>query len=536
MPVSNQLPVGWAECVIGDVVASDGVFKDGDWVESKDQDPSGDVRLIQLADIGEARFIDKSDRFLTSKKARELNCTFLKPGDILLARMPDPLGRCCIFPLKDDHFYVTVVDVCVIRFGDSSVSNRFMMHLINSPSIRRKISALQSGSTRKRISRGNLATIPLPLPPVNEQHRIVAKIETLFSELDKGIEALKTAREQLKVYRQAVLKHAFEGKLTAHWREQNKDKLESPEQLLARIQQEREARYQQQRQDWKADVKLWESNGKDGKKPRKPASTKSLESYATSELAQMHPLPDSWIWLPFGLLDVDLKRGPFGSAITKSMFVADGFKVYQQGNAIYKDANRGHYFIDQSKYKELIGFSVAAGDFLVSCSGTVGRIFLVPEGAPEGVINQALMRVRVNETVLDKRFFELLFSSEMFQRKVLSDAKGSAMVNLAGVKELNLVPVAICGLAEQKQICELLDSKLSSLDKLEEAIEVELDKSETLRQSILNKAFSGQLVPQDPNDKPADVLLERIRAEKAAKVSSKPATRKKSRSKAQRTA
>ena len=91
----------------------------------------------------------------------------------------------------------------------------------------------------------------------DEQRRIVAKIEELFSELDKGVESLKTARAKLNVYRQAVLKHAFEGKLTAQWREENKDKLETPEQLLARIKQEREARYGQQLQEWKA-AKEWE--------------------------------------------------------------------------------------------------------------------------------------------------------------------------------------------------------------------------------------------------------------------------------------
>ena len=94
--------------------------------------------------------------------------------------------------------------------------------------------------------------MPLPVPPLNEQHRIVAKIEELFSELDKGIESLKAARAKLNVYRQSVLKHAFEGKLTAQWREENKDKLETPEQLLAHIKQEREARYEQQLQEWKS--------------------------------------------------------------------------------------------------------------------------------------------------------------------------------------------------------------------------------------------------------------------------------------------
>ena len=94
-----EVPPGWIYVTIGDVVTSDGIFTDGDWVETKDQDPNGGVRLIQLADIGDGSFLDKSSRFLTKAKACELNCTFLLKGDLLVHRRPDPLGRCCIFPL-----------------------------------------------------------------------------------------------------------------------------------------------------------------------------------------------------------------------------------------------------------------------------------------------------------------------------------------------------------------------------------------------------------------------------------------------------
>ena len=195
-----EVPSGWVYATIRDVVASDGVFTDGDWVETKDQDPNGGVRLIQLADLGDGSFLDKSSRFLTRAKAYELNCTFLAKGDLLVARMPDPLGRCCIFPLDGVEKYVTVVDVCAVRLGTSPITPKYMMYLINSPRTRANIEALKSGSTRKRISRGNFASVEIPLAPQNEQNRIIAKIQELFSELDKGVESLKTARGQLNVY------------------------------------------------------------------------------------------------------------------------------------------------------------------------------------------------------------------------------------------------------------------------------------------------------------------------------------------------
>jgi type I restriction enzyme S subunit len=214
MSVSQPpVPVDWATATLGDLIGRDGVFVDGDWVESKDQDPNGQVRLIQLADVGDGEFRDRSARFLTFEKANELRCTFLEKGDLLIARMPDPLGRCCLFPFDRAESFVTVVDVCIVR-PSAHISAKYLMHAINSADIRAQIAGHQSGSTRKRISRGNLATIELPIAPLREQRRIVAKIEELFSELDKGVESLTTAREQLKAYRQSVLKSAFSGELT----------------------------------------------------------------------------------------------------------------------------------------------------------------------------------------------------------------------------------------------------------------------------------------------------------------------------------
>jgi type I restriction enzyme S subunit len=212
MEDSPELREGWALATLNEIVGADGVFSDGDWVESKDQDPGGVVRLIQLADVGDGVYRNRSARFLTHEKALELRCTFLDPGDVLIARMPDPLGRACIFP-GDPKRSVTVVDVCIMRTGSSGADHSWLMYTINSPAIRAAIARLQSGSTRKRISRRNLAKIELPIPPLPEQHRIVAEVERRLSvvqELEATVEAnLKRAGR----LRRAILKRAFEGKL-----------------------------------------------------------------------------------------------------------------------------------------------------------------------------------------------------------------------------------------------------------------------------------------------------------------------------------
>lgn len=210
--MEKVLPKGWVEGNISGFIHKDGLFKDGDWIESKDQDVNGDVRLIQLADIGVNEFRDKSNRFLTSSKAVELKCTLLKKNDILIARMPDPIGRSCVFPLSGK--FATVVDVAIVRLKESIFNPFLFSHFINSPEIQKHISELASGSTRQRISRKNLDTIPIPLPPLSEQERIITKLDNLFAQHDKIKNALDRIPQLLKDFRQQILTQAVAGKLT----------------------------------------------------------------------------------------------------------------------------------------------------------------------------------------------------------------------------------------------------------------------------------------------------------------------------------
>lgn len=191
-----------------ELVTSNGLFCDGDWIEKKDQDPNGNVRLIQLADIGVCEFKDKSNRFVTESKAEELHCTYLRKGDILIARLPDPLGRACIFPFEGK--YITAVDVAVVRIARDDVNPKYVMYMINSGGFRAEIKKYESGTTRKRISRKNLDKIEFELPSLTAQNRIVARIEELFSELDNGVETLRKTKQQLAVYRQAVVKSVLD--------------------------------------------------------------------------------------------------------------------------------------------------------------------------------------------------------------------------------------------------------------------------------------------------------------------------------------
>ncbi|MEU3937611.1 restriction endonuclease subunit S [Streptomyces sp. NPDC029044] len=212
----SELPKGWALATIGDLIESSGVFTDGDWVESKDQDPTGDVRLVQLADVGDGWFRNRSNRSLTLDKSRELNCTSLAPGDVLIARMPDPLGRACLYP-GGNRPAVTVVDVCIVR-PSGEVDPRWLMHFVNSPQFRERMRPYESGSTRKRISRRNLAKVELPVPPVEEQRRIVIALDEQLSRLDAAVEAVEQSRARSRQLWSSILHQMTEGALSRNVR------------------------------------------------------------------------------------------------------------------------------------------------------------------------------------------------------------------------------------------------------------------------------------------------------------------------------
>lgn len=186
------------------MIGTSGVFTDGDWVESKDQDINGEVRLIQLADVGVGTFIDKSARFLTLKKAKELRCTLLEPGDVLIARMPDPIGRACIFP-DIGRPAATVVDVCVFRPDPNQVDANYVCWMVNSPDFLAEVARHAKGSTRSRISRGNLSLLEIPLPPLEEQKRIAA----ILDQADALRRLRRRALDRLNTLGQAIFHEMF---------------------------------------------------------------------------------------------------------------------------------------------------------------------------------------------------------------------------------------------------------------------------------------------------------------------------------------
>ena len=201
-------------------------------------------------------------------------------------------------------------------------------------------------------------------------------------------------------------------------------------------------------------------------------------------------IPEYWhirhladICMPQGIV-----RGPFGGTLKKDTFVTSGFKVYEQQNAIYKSSEMGSYFINRSKYAEMRRFSVSPGDFIISCSGTIGRIFQIPPDAPQGVINQALLKLTTNDDVVYDRYFYILFEWDEFQVRIIDSTQGGAMKNLVGMDVFRTIPVVLPPLSEQRAIAEVL----SDVDGLLNALEALIAKKQAIKQSTMQQLLTGK--------------------------------------------
>ena len=198
-----------------------------------------------------------------------------------------------------------------------------------------------------------------------------------------------------------------------------------------------------------------------------------------------------------------IKRGPFGSAIKKSFFVPKGentYKVYEQKNAIYNNATLGEYYIDKNKFEELKVFTVKPGDMIISCSGTIGCISIIPDNAELGVINQALLKLTLDSKKINAQYFIHLFQSKYLQIDILKNTRGSAIKNIASVKDLKQINFPVPRIEDQEVIVHEIEARFSIIDKLKETIDASRIKAEQLRNSILKSAFEGKLIKGDNHD------------------------------------
>jgi type I restriction enzyme, S subunit len=436
MGEEREIPRGWELVKLGEIASyvNGKAFKPSEW--SKEGLP---IIRIQNLNREESQF--NYCNFPVDEKY------YVEKGDLLFAwsGTPDTSFGAHIWSgiraVLNQHIFRIIID-------ETKITKQYYLYALNHK-IKEFVSKAHGTAGLAHITKKKFEESTISLPPLPEQHRIVVKIEELFSSLDKGIETLKTARQQLKVYRPAVLKWAFEGKLT------NK-------------------------------------NVVDGE------------------------LPEGWKWVTFSQLVISSQNG----ISKRSSKVGRNFKVLRLSDisllSIDNKSPRNIRLLEG----EVDKYKLYEGDLVcIRVNGSkdlVGRFILTKERDDQNdwAFCDHFIRFTLEPRIVSAGFYFYYFQVPTVRKYVQENMVSSAGQNTVSQGTIKSVMVPLPPVPEQHAIVSEIESRLSVCDKIEESIEQSLKQAESLRQSILKKAFEGKLVPQDSNDEPANVLLDRIKAER----------------------
>ncbi|HVA44928.1 MAG TPA: hypothetical protein VNH11_00955, partial [Pirellulales bacterium] len=506
----SQLPPlasGWAWSIPAEIcsVVASGSTPAADKMFERE----GDVPFIKVYNLTHRGFLDFSIRptFVSAEThEKELKRSITRPGDVLINIVGPPLGKVSLVP---NDFPEWNINQAVVLFRPhDGVCNRYLVNAFLSEAIMRRVTRLAKATAGQfNIGVGMCRQLlPVPIAPSNEQRRIVAKIDELFSDLDAGVAALERVNANLKRYRASVLKAAVEGRLTESWRAQYRPQ-ETGEQLLQRILKER-------RRKWEEDQLA--AFAVAGKQPPTNWQARYVEP-ATPDTTNLPTLPDGWCWATLEALS-DLVGG-----ITKDQKRAAERGICEVPYLRVANVQRG--LLDLAEIKtihaspaDIRDLRLLVGDILFTEGGDrdkLGRGWVWGGQLPDCIHQNHIFRARLFSNEMQPEFIS--HHGNTFGRHWFT-AAGKQTTNLASINLgiLRRFPVPVAPSNEQAQIVSLVSERLSQIDAAEMEVEQSLLRAVRLRQSILRQAFAGKLVAQDPADEPAAALLARIQQSRAA--------------------
>lgn len=496
---ADSLPEGWQRCRLPDFVA----------LEMGQSPPS---RTYNDQGVGLPFFQGKAefgDLYPSIEKYCSEPNKIAQSGATLLS-VRAPVGPTNLAPEK-----------CCIGRGlaalhpEGGMDSKFVLYLFRS--IEPELSSVGTGSTFKAVTKSFLQGLEVDLPPIQEQTRIVAKVEELLSELDNGVANLERARQQLAIYRQTLLKQAFEGKLTARWREEQRDRLEDPGQLLDHIREERRRRDKEALGVWQQQVACWEGRDKLGPRPTRPKKYKQLDPVSPEELEALPEFPKAWRCVRLA----EIAHIGSGMSVSSRRKIEDPIEV-----PYLRVANVQRGYLDLCEIKsmrvertQLHRLALAEWDVLFNEGGDrdkLGRGWIW-QGQIDPCITQNHV-FRASPVLPSETHAKWIsYWGNSFGQRYF-DRQGKQTTNLASINKtvLSRFPVPLPSMREQIEIIQTLEARMTVVDRLDDEIETSFARLDVLRQSILKRAFTGKLVAQNRTEEPASTLLERIARERKA--------------------
>jgi type I restriction enzyme S subunit len=485
-----SLPSGWRWTPLGDLAD----VKLGKMLSPKAFAP-GLAQLPYLRNENVRWFaIDTSDVKLMGFTEDERTKFRLQVGDLLVCEGGEP-GRCAVVTEATAHFMIQKA-LHRVRPRAGALDARFLQYFFRRFIVAGTVIERRSETTIQHLPREKMLRVPVPVAPLPEQRRIVAKIEELFSDLDAGVAALLRVRANLKRYRAAA---AVEGRLTEEWRARN-PATEPAAKLLERILADRRAKWEQDQ------LRKFKEAGKTPPKGWK-------EKYGTPSPAKdVHAsaLPPSWCWATIDQLIAGDRSSAYG-VLQPGEDVPDGVPLVR-----VCDVADGRVAIDQlkriaptitSRYARTV---LRGGEVLLTIVGTIGRTAIVPESLRGANIARAVAVLPITYLV-SARYVEMMLRDSGVRTKLTLAAHEVARKTL-NLEDVRVASVPLAPLTEQSEIVAEVDRRLSVADAAEAEAERALQRAARLRQSILKLAFEGRLVQQEPSDGLAATSLQRVNA------------------------
>lgn len=488
---SSELPGSWSIVPI-DVIAKD--VSSGFPSGAHNSRGEGVPHLRPMNIDREGRFDLSSVKHLTGEIPK-----VVQKGDVLFnnTNSPELIGKTTVVPTEEPMGFSNHMTRIRLEDGLSASFSARQLHFL-------WMAGYFLHRCKNHVNQASIAaeplahTVPFALPPSREQERIADTLDELLTDLDAGVAALERVQTKLTHYRAAVLKAAVEGDLTADWRAQHPD-TESAAELLPRILTERRRR-------WEEDQlrKFHEA----GKEPTTNWKARYAEPRGTSS-SELIKLPETWLWASVEQVSSVIVDCPHSTP----KFIENGrpcidTTCMKPGKLVRERVRT----VSVTTYEERVSRLVPqAADIVFAREGTVGTAVAIPDDL-EPCLGQRVMMMRPDECIVPS-YFESSLNSVVFKHQYQPKMLGST-VNHLNVGDVKLFAVPLPPLAEQEAIVEAVEAQLSVIDHLEADIAAKLKSAQGLRQSILRHAFTGQLVPQDPNDEPASELLKRIATER----------------------